>query len=166
MELVVRPDGSADWRGRELRCALGRSGITRDKREGDGATPAATFGLLRVLYRADRVAPPVTRLPVSPISPTDGWCDTPGAADYNRQVSLPYSARCERLWRGDHIYDIIVVTTYNDAPVVPGRGSGIFIHLAREGMAPTAGCVAFTSEDLCAILADWVMEDVIRVSEN
>ncbi len=166
MELIVSPQGFAGWRGRKLPCALGRSGITRNKREGDGATPAATFGILRVLYRADRVAPPATRLPVASISPTDGWCDAPDSGDYNRMVSLPHAASCERLWRGDHIYDILAITSFNHAPVTPGRGSAIFVHLARDGMAPTEGCIAFTQEDLLAILADWVTEDVIRVAKE
>ena len=96
---------------------------------------------------------PITRLPVRPLAPTDGWCDQPSDARYNKPVRLPYPASAEQLWRGDHVYDLIVVAGYNDAPVVPGKGSAIFLHCARADYAPTAGCVAFARSHLLAILA-------------
>ena len=65
------------WKG-----ALGRSGVTRDKREGDGATPAGVQRLVGVLYRPDRVRCPVTRLPVAAIRRDDGWCDDPNDRRY------------------------------------------------------------------------------------
>lgn len=136
-----------------FRCALGRSGIRVDKREGDGATPAGVFPLREVLYRADRIARPATALPVRPLEPHDGWCDAPTDARYNKLVRLPYPASAEQLWRADRVYDLIVVVGYNDAPVVPGKGSAIFLHVARPNYAPTAGCVAFARSHLLRILA-------------
>jgi L,D-peptidoglycan transpeptidase YkuD (ErfK/YbiS/YcfS/YnhG family) len=135
-----------------VRRAAGRGGIVLDKREGDGGTPAGIWPLREVLYRPDRLAMPVTRLPVRPLQPYDGWCDAPGDARYNKPVRLPYPASAEQLWRGDHLYDLIVVVGYNDAPVVPGKGSAIFLHLARSDYAPTAGCVAFARRHLLSIL--------------
>lgn len=95
---------------------------------------------------------PVTKLPVRALAPYDGWCDAPGDSRYNRLVRLPYPASAEQLWRGDHLYDLIVVVGYNDAPVVPGKGSAIFLHLARSDYSPTAGCVAFARGHLFSIL--------------
>ncbi|MCC7275591.1 MAG: L,D-transpeptidase family protein [Alphaproteobacteria bacterium] len=139
--------------GRRLRCALGRGGIRADKREGDGATPAGIFGLRRVLWRPDRGPPPVTPLPTAAVAPEDGWCDDPGHPDYNRPVLLPHPAGHERMWRDDALYDLVVVVGHNDAPVVPGAGSAIFVHVAREGYAPTEGCVALAAADLRWLLA-------------
>ncbi len=163
MELLVHPGGFAEWRGDTLRCAIGRSGVATDKREGDGATPAGAFRLARILYRADRGDRPRTSLPVAELTPRDGWCDAPEDESYNRQVALPHGARCETLWREDRIYDLIVVTDYNDDPVEPGRGSAIFVHVARPDYQPTEGCVAFSPGDLRRILADWTDSDVVRV---
>jgi L,D-peptidoglycan transpeptidase YkuD (ErfK/YbiS/YcfS/YnhG family) len=132
---------------------VGRGGIKVDKREGDGGTPAGIWPLREVLYRADRIAKPKTALPVRALKPDDGWCDAPGDANYNRPVRLSYPASAERLWRNDHIYDLIVVVGYNDAPVVPGLGSAIFLHFARSNYSPTAGCVAFAPAHLLKILA-------------
>jgi L,D-peptidoglycan transpeptidase YkuD (ErfK/YbiS/YcfS/YnhG family) len=146
--------GLATWGGRRFRCALGPAGRRRDKREGDGATPAGRFVLRRVLYRPDRLAKPATGLPVQALTPQDGWCDDPTDADYNRPVRLPHGGRHEMLWRGDGVYDVIVVIGHNDAPPVPGLGSAVFLHVARAGYPPTEGCVALALDDLLAVLAE------------
>ena len=72
-----------------LPCSLGRSGIRADKHEGDGDTPIGRFALRRLLYRADRLARPTTKLPMSIIARDDGWCDAPKDPAYNQQVKLP-----------------------------------------------------------------------------
>lgn len=136
-----------------VRAALGHGGVRADKQEGDGATPIGALALRRVLYRADRGPPPECALPIEPLAPDDGWCDDPGHADYNRMVRLPHAARCEALWRDDEIYDLVGVLGWNDAPVVRGRGSAIFLHVARPGYPPTEGCVALAPADLRRVLA-------------
>lgn len=138
--------------GRGFPCAIGRSGIRASKREGDGATPIGEFELRRVLYRADRIPYPDTALEVTPIGPRDGWCDAPGHPEYNRQVLLPINASAERLRRADPVYDIVVVLGHNDAPIIDGMGSAIFMHIAKPDFAPTAGCIALRRSDLLAIL--------------
>ncbi|WP_458095826.1 L,D-transpeptidase family protein [Roseomonas sp. WA12] len=135
------------------RCAIGRGGIRADKQEGDGATPRATLALRRVLYRADRGRAPACAVPVEPIGRTDGWCDDPADRAYNRPVTLPHAGRHEELWREDEVYDIVGVLGWNDAPVVRGRGSAIFLHIARPDYAPTEGCIALSPTDLRAALA-------------
>ena len=156
MEATVYPDGRLIWREQTLRCALGRSGVRVEKAEGDGATPAGLLPLRRVFYRADRVPPPRCLLPIEPIASTDGWCDDPLDARYNRFVRLPYDARHEELWRRDALYDIIAVLGWNDDPVLKGRGSAIFLHVAQPGYAPTEGCVALSLPDVSRILAEGV----------
>jgi L,D-peptidoglycan transpeptidase YkuD (ErfK/YbiS/YcfS/YnhG family) len=154
MEAIVHPRGNVIWRDRILRCALGKGGVRTDKEEGDGATPAGLLPLRRVFYRADRVTPPRCAIPIEPIAPADGWCDDPADRDYNRFVHLPHDGRHEELWRRDEIYDVIVVLGWNDAPVVKGRGSAIFLHVARPDYAPTEGCVALALLDLTRLLAE------------
>lgn len=152
--LRVETSGHVDWQGRRYRCALGKGGVRRDKREGDGATPAGRFLLRRCLYRPDRVLPPTTELPLRALTPDDGWSDDPADSSYNTLVRLPHPARHERLWRDDGLYDVIVPLGYNDEPAVSGVGSAIFLHVAREGYGPTEGCVALAREHLLAILVD------------
>ncbi|HUZ11345.1 MAG TPA: L,D-transpeptidase family protein [Caulobacteraceae bacterium] len=155
MIFTARADGRFEFCGRSTRCALGPSGVVDAgvKREGDGASPAGVWPLRRVLYRADRRAPPITALPTAPIDASDGWCEAPADPLYNRQIRLSPGAPGDRLWRDDHLYDLLVVLGHNDDPVVAGAGSAIFLHLARPGYAPTRGCVALAPEDLEALLA-------------
>jgi L,D-peptidoglycan transpeptidase YkuD (ErfK/YbiS/YcfS/YnhG family) len=145
-----------------FRCAIGRGGARADKAEGDGATPIALLPLRRVLYRADRVAAPACAVAVEPIGPGDGWCDDPAHADYNRPVPLPHPARHERLWREESLYDIVGVLGWNDAPVVKGRGSAIFLHVARADLSPTEGCIALPERELRAVLAEGLSEILVR----
>jgi L,D-peptidoglycan transpeptidase YkuD (ErfK/YbiS/YcfS/YnhG family) len=136
-----------------MRCAVGRTGMTRTKREGDGGTPVGSWPLRRVFFRPDRLPRPETRLRTVEISPADGWCDAPADKNYNKLVKLPYPASAEDMWRDDEIYDIVVELGYNDDPIVPGKGSAIFLHLSRPKYTPTAGCVAVALEDMRALLA-------------
>ncbi len=139
--------------GLRLRAVCGRAGVTQTKQEGDGATPAGVLPLLRVLYRADRLAAPHCAVSVEPIGPADGWCDDPADPSYNQPVRLPYAGRHEALWRAEGIYDVIGVLGWNVAPVASGRGSAIFLHVAKPDYPPTAGCVALTLPDLLIALA-------------
>jgi L,D-peptidoglycan transpeptidase YkuD (ErfK/YbiS/YcfS/YnhG family) len=140
--------------GLRLRCALGRSGIVAagNKREGDGATPQGRWPVRRIWYRADRLDPPETALPVLAIQPGDGWCDDPAAPGYNRWTAVPGPFRHERLYRKDNAYDLIAELGYNDDPPVPGAGSAIFMHVARSDYAPTEGCLALSLEDLRGVI--------------
>lgn len=148
------------------RCAIGRGGISDRKREGDGATPIGCWPLRRLFYRPDREARPETALPHSPLQPDTGWCDDPDAAHYNELVSLPYPARHERLWREDTLYDLLVVLGYNDSPPIPGVGSAIFLHVAREDYDPTEGCVALAKSDLRDLLTQLSPTDRLCVTSS
>lgn len=138
--------------GRRYDCTLGRGGVTLDKHEGDGATPIGTYPLRQLIYRADRHALPVTALPVEILTPDTGWCEDPAHPDYNKKIILPHDAVCDRMTRDDNLYDMTVVVGYNDAPVVAGKGSAIFMHLARPDFTPTAGCVGLRLEHLIDVL--------------
>jgi L,D-peptidoglycan transpeptidase YkuD (ErfK/YbiS/YcfS/YnhG family) len=132
--------------------AHGRSGIRALKREGDGGTPIGRFPVRQVLYRADRILRPRTRLPLRAISEQDGWCEDPADRNYNRLVKLSPRSNADRLKRDDHLYDLVLVLGHNDGARVKGKGSAIFIHLARPGLAPTAGCIALSRHDLLMLL--------------
>jgi L,D-peptidoglycan transpeptidase YkuD (ErfK/YbiS/YcfS/YnhG family) len=136
-----------------LPVALGRGGIRANKREGDGGTPRGTFRLRRVWWRADRAARPRTLLPVRRIRGDDGWCENPRDRHYNQPVRLQPDHAGDRLKRADHLYDLIVELDHNTRPRIAGRGSAVFVHVARPGFAPTAGCVALTASALRRLVA-------------
>jgi len=168
---AARHHGLLMLEGRAIPVALGRSGTAFDKREGDGRSPAGRFTILRALYRPDRMARPATRLPLAPIRRDDGWCDDPGDRRYNRPVRLPMggsrAVSHERMWREDHLYDLVLILDHNTRPRVARRGSAVFVHLARQvarqvgagqgkagqGFAPTEGCIALRRADMRRLLA-------------
>ena len=133
-------------------CALGRSGRTFRKREGDGASPVGVWSLRHIYYRGDNIIRPRSKLPVSPIRGGWGWCEAVGDRNYNRRVSLPYATAHEDLKRPDHLYDIVVETSHNQRPRIQGWGSAIFFHIARKDFTPTAGCIALTLRDMQKVL--------------
>lgn len=147
-----------------FRCALGRSGVVPAalKREGDGTTPAGLYPLRRLFYRPDRMARPATRLCAHPLTPQTGWCEDPAHPLYNRLVRRPV-AGCDAMWRNDHLYDLVIEIGHNDDPVIRGRGSAVFLHLARDNYAPTQGCVALARGDMLRLLARLHPDMLLRI---
>lgn len=152
--------------GQSYRCTIGRAGVAApgEKREGDLKTPSGSFALRCVYYRPDRIAPPKTALPLIALTPEDGWCDDPAHPMYNKPVKLPFAASHEKLWRDDHVYDLIVPLGYNDDPVVAGAGSAIFMHVMRDDGVGTEGCVALGMADLLDVLRNCDKSTVVEVS--
>jgi L,D-peptidoglycan transpeptidase YkuD (ErfK/YbiS/YcfS/YnhG family) len=162
MNLILQ-DNTLSFGNLAFPFAIGAGGIKLDKVEGDMATPVGEFPFRRVFYRADRIPAPLTRLPIKPTEPHDGWCDDIQDPFYNQHVQLPYKGRHEQLWREDHVYDLILVVGHNDNPVIKGNGSAVFIHLCRPDLTPTHGCVALSQENLLQVLADCSLQSCLVV---
>jgi L,D-peptidoglycan transpeptidase YkuD (ErfK/YbiS/YcfS/YnhG family) len=137
---------------RAIPVVLGRAGIAADKREGDGATPRGRFELIRLWWRADRTPRPRSLLPVRRIDRTLAWCESPADRRYNRPFRRSANEPGDRLWRDDHLYDLVVEISHNTRPRVAGRGSAVFIHVARPDHGVTAGCVALNAKELRRLL--------------
>ena len=159
---IVPPD-QLIWNGQLYPCALGKGGIRSEKREGDGATPVGHFTLRRLFYRPDRLPSPKTGLILQALMPEDGWCDDPNHSAYNQLITRPFPASHERLWRDDHVYDLIVEIGYNDDPIYTGYGSAIFMHIAEPDYKATAGCVALRQDHLLEILRSCGPETVLAI---
>ena len=147
-----RQRGWLEVDGRTIPVALGRGGILANKREGDGGTPRGTFSPRRLWWRADRHPRPRTFLPIRVIGPTDAWCEDPADRHYNRPIRSADDHSGDRLRRDDHLYDFIIEIDHNARPRIAGRGSAVFLHLARPQFAPTAGCVAMTRSSMLRLL--------------
>jgi L,D-peptidoglycan transpeptidase YkuD (ErfK/YbiS/YcfS/YnhG family) len=165
LTVITAADGAwLDWGAGKRRAAIGPGGVGTKRGEGDGITPRGSFPVREIFYRADRIPKPVTTLPLRAIQKDDGWCDAPDDPNYNRLVKLPYPANAEMMWREDHLYDLVAVLGYNDDPVVPGKGSAIFLHLARPDHSATQGCVALAYEDAVAAIAQIKPGDQVIVA--
>ena len=142
--------------------ALGRTGIRASKFEGDGGTPAGRFRPVRLWWRADRLPRPRTRLPLRRIEADDAWCEEPADRRYNHAFRRSANEPGDRLRRADGLYDVIVELDHNTRPRIAGRGSAVFIHVARKGFASTAGCVSLRRADLLALV--WVLSQKTRIN--
>ncbi|WP_316858374.1 L,D-transpeptidase family protein [uncultured Cohaesibacter sp.] len=133
-------------------CALGRSGISIFKKEGNGATPVIRTRALYGFYRPDREARPRSTLAFHPLRPDMGWCDDSRHPSYNRLVRRPFEASHEIMWRDDSLYDLVIVLDINITSRIKDRGSAIFMHVARENYTPTEGCIALSKANLKLLL--------------
>lgn len=177
MDIIVTPTSENPSRGilklgdKSYPCALGKAGVIYEKCEGDHKSPLGSFNLRSVYYRYDRLDEPIySKVPMMALLKEDGWCDDPKDDAYNMSVMLPYHASAEELWREDDLYDVLVVLGYNDAPAEPGKGSAIFMHVARDlndkEYLGTEGCVSLKKDDLLALLPQLTPETSLSILQK
>ena len=136
----------------KVKCALGKRGIGYKKKEGDLITPKGEFKIKYILYRKDRIKKIQSKIQKIVIKKNMGWCDDPKSKDYNKLIKLPFSYNCEKLFKSNNTYDLILVLNYNMNPVIKRKGSAIFIHVAKKNFKKTQGCVALKKKDLLKII--------------
>ena len=141
------------FRDYKFKCSIGKSGFSKNKKEGDGCTPVGTFYKENVYYRSDKLKNLDTKISKIKIHEFDGWCDDPTQKEYNQLVQFPCRFSAEKLYREDSLYNLICVLNYNTNPTTPGLGSAIFMHVAEDDYRPTEGCVALKQGDLEYLLS-------------
>ena len=134
------------YKGYKFKCSIGKSGIKKNKREGDNATPQGIFSLGKFYYRPDRIKKIYTNLSYKKIKKNMGWCNDPRNIKYNKEVNRKKIKNSEKLFRKDHNYNAFIVINYNSKPVIKNKGSAIFLHLTKN-YKPTVGCVAVKRND-------------------
>ncbi len=151
--IIVKESGHLTFKNLKFRCALGKAGIGKKIREGDSITPRGIFKLVKVFYRADKIKNLQTSLKKIRIKKNMGWCDDSKSKFYNKLIRLPSNFGCEKLYRSDRLYDLVVVLNYNLNPIIKNKGSAIFIHIAKKSFKKTQGCIALNKEDLINLLS-------------
>tara|TARA_B100000575_G_scaffold45802_1_gene33023 strand:- start:135 stop:536 length:402 start_codon:yes stop_codon:yes gene_type:complete len=116
----------------KAKCAIGKRGIGKKRKEGDLITPQGQYRIKYILYRKDRVKKVKSKLKKIIIKKNFGWCDDPRSTKYNQLIKLPFKFRYEKLYKKENIYDIILVLNYNTNPIIKNKGSAIFIHVAKK----------------------------------
>jgi L,D-peptidoglycan transpeptidase YkuD (ErfK/YbiS/YcfS/YnhG family) len=150
--IIVKKTGYLNYKNFKFRCALGKNGIRKKIKEGDGITPKGIYKIKTVYYRQDRIKKLSTSINSKKIKKNMGWCDDPKSDNYNQLINLPNNYNSEKLYRNDNIYDLIVVLDYNMNPTIKNKGSAIFIHITKKNYTPTKGCIALSKIDLLGIL--------------
>ena len=150
--IIIKKSGYLEYKNLKFRCALGKAGIKKKKKEGDNITPKGAFKIIRVYYRRDKIKNITTLVKKKEIKKNIGWCDDPVSNSYNKEIRLPSKFSHEKLYRKDNLYDLILVLNYNINPIIKNKGSAIFIHIAKKKYETTAGCIALKKEDLVELL--------------
>ena len=152
--IIINKSGFLKYKKLKFKCALGKAGIRKKKREGDNITPKGTFKIVKIYYRNDRIKKISSKFRLIEITKNIGWCDDPKSRKYNQPIKLPTKYSHEILYRRDNIYDLILVLNYNMKPTIKNKGSAIFIHMAKENYKKTAGCVALKKVDLIFLIKE------------
>ena len=151
--IIVKKSGYLKYKDLKFRCALGKAGINKKKREGDNITPKGIYRITKIYYRADRIKNIKTIIEKIKIKKNIGWCDDPNSNLYNKQIILPSKFGHEKFYRKDNIYDLILVLNYNINPTIKNKGSAIFIHVAKKTYKKTKGCVALKKVHLIELIS-------------
>ena len=138
----------------KLKCSVGKGGIRKKIKEGDKITPKGIFNLGPLYYRSDKIKFVKSKLILKKIKKNMGWCDDPNSKLYNRPIKIPknYKYSHEKLYRKENTYDIILVLNFNRSPIKAGKGSAIFVHVAKKNYKPTEGCIALKKKNLKRII--------------
>jgi len=150
--IIVKKSGYLKYKNLKYRCALGKAGVNKKIKEGDGITPRGIFKITKIYYRVDKIKSVKTKLKKIKITKNMGWCDDPNSRFYNQQVKLPSKFSHEKLYRNDDLYDLVAVLNYNTNPIIKNKGSAIFLHIAKNSYKKTEGCIALKKEHLINIL--------------
>ena len=150
---IILKNNFLNFQNYKLRCSIGKSGISSNKKEGDFKTPKGIFKFKYVLYRKDRITNFYSKLKKITLKKNMGWCDDIYSKYYNKRITFPFNGRAEKLWLKNNIYDIILVIDYNFHPIVKKKGSAIFLHLAKKNYQPTKGCIAINKKDMKLLLS-------------
>ena len=151
--IIINKSSYLKYKNFRFRCALGKAGIGKKKKEGDNITPKGLYKIVKIYYRKDRIKKVSSKLKLIKITKNIGWCDDPNSEKYNQIINLPTKYSYEKLYRKDNIYDLILVLNYNMNPVVKNKGSAIFIHIAKQEYQPTQGCIALKKGNLVKLIS-------------
>jgi len=161
--IIVKKSGYLKYKNFKFRCALGRAGIKEKKFEGDNITPRGTYRIIKVFYRSDRIKNLTTRITKIKIKKNMGWCDDFKSKDYNKLIKIPFKYSYEKLFRTDHVYDLVILINYNYKPIIRNKGSAIFLHIAKKNYQKTAGCIALKKKHLLKILSNIKKNEKIKI---
>ena len=148
----------------KIKCSIGKRGIGTKKKEGDQITPKGKFKIKSILYRKDRVNNFRCKFVKLAIQKNMGWCDDPNSKSYNKLIRFPFKYNAEKLYRSDNTYDIILILNYNLNPIRKGKGSAIFIHVAKKKFNKTLGCIAISKKDLKKVIKKINKKTILEIS--
>ena len=163
MTIIIKNKETLIYDDFKFRCSVGKKGFARNKIEGDYKTPIGIFNIGNLYYRNGKLKKPNTKIKCIKIKKNMGWCDDPKSRHYNQLIYISKKKiKCEKLYRKDHKYDILIELDYNRKKIIPRKGSAIFLHLTNN-YKPTAGCIAISENDMKILIKILDKKNYIKV---
>jgi len=163
--ILVNKNGFLNYKNKLYKCSLGKNGLNKKKIEGDKSTPIGIFSFGELYIRTDKIKIIKTNFKHINITKTMAWSDNPKSKHYNKLINVQ-DDHTEKMYRKDDLYDLLLVINYNIHPIIPFKGSGIFIHIAKKNYSPTTGCIGLKIDDFKEILSTLKPSDKIKILEN
>ena len=163
--ITIYKKGELHFQNKIYKCAIGKNGIKKNKIEGDNCTPAGIYSLGPLYFRSDRIKNLKANFNPIKIEKNMYWSDYPKSKYYNKLIRFK-DISYERLYKINHTYDIVLIINYNINPIIKGKGSAIFLHLAKRDFSPTAGCIAMNKSCLFEILEKINIKDKIKILDS
>jgi L,D-peptidoglycan transpeptidase YkuD (ErfK/YbiS/YcfS/YnhG family) len=138
-----------------IAAGIGKNGfaLPNQKVEGDGKSPTGIFKLGKLFSYEKQLN---TLLENQQTTKDDKWIDDVNSPDYNKHIIGATEAKSyENLLLNSDAYKYCTVIEYNTNPVVKGKGSAIFFHLAVKPTSFTSGCVAI-EEEYMKLMVNWL----------
>lgn len=151
MQIVLKNKDTLLFDEFEFKCAVGKRGVTSNKKEGDKKTPKGLYSLGPLYYRKDKFKKLETKLRKIRINKSIGWCNDINSKYYNQPIKINNKFKHEKLFRKDGIYDMLIPINYNTKNPIKKKGSAIFIHLTKNYKS-TLGCIALKKNDFLVLL--------------
>ena len=150
--IIINKSKYLKYKDLKFKCALGKAGIRKKKKEGDNITPKGIYKIIKIYYRDDRIKKISSKFKLIKITKSMGWCDDPKSKKYNQLIKLPNKYSHEKFFKNDNSYDLIIILNYNINPIIKNKGSAIFIHIAKKNYKSTKGCIALKKNDLLKLI--------------
>ena len=161
--IIINKTGYLKYKNLKFRCSLGKGGVGKKEIERDNITPVGNYKLVNFFFRKDKINKINSKIKFDEIKKNMGWCDDPKSKKYNQLIKLPSKFSYEKLFRKDHLYDLVMVLNYNMNPIIKNKGSAIFIHLATKYYNPTRGCIGLKKIDMIELVTKLKKRELIKI---
>ena len=151
MQIIIKNKDTLLFDEFKFKCSLGKNGVTSKKIEGDKKTPRGVYSLGPLYFRKDRLSKPLTKIRTIQIKKNLGWCDDSNSKYYNKLIKTSKKINCEKLFRKNRNYDLLIPIKYNTIKPIKKKGSAIFLHLTKN-YKKTLGCVVLKKKDMLILL--------------
>lgn len=130
---------------------VGKNGVSDTSQEGDYKTPYGLYSIGEAFFIDDIIKN--TKLDYFIITDKTYWVDDANSVYYNMRVEGTDNKdwnSAEHMIEYYNAYKYGIVINFNINPIIPGKGSAIFLHCNIDTY--TAGCISVNEDDMITLI--------------